>query len=95
YYDIIRNNLTYDDLKRIFNNPRSDLYDLAINATHDFVAKALVRYADDTNFRQKVVEMAKRNSYLLQKSLGLINTNYFLTDKERAKLVTIIKAAAG
>jgi len=95
YYDIIRDNLTYDDLKRIFNNPRSDLYDLTINATHDFVAKALVRYADDTNFRQKVVEMAKRNPYLLQKSLGLINTNYFLTDKERAKLVTIIKTAAG
>lgn len=41
-------------MKRIFDNQRSDLFDLAMNATSDFVAKALVIYADDPNFKQKV-----------------------------------------
>jgi hypothetical protein len=80
YYEILKENLTYDDLKRVFDNRRSDLFKLAINATHDFVAKALVTYASDPNFSQKVV--ADR-LVRLQPSMNLISANPNLTESER------------
>lgn len=92
YSDILRDTLTYDDLKRVFDNRRSDLYDLAINATHDFVAKALVRYADDPNFRGKA---ARESAYLRNESLRLISTNCYLTEDERARVVAAITEAEG
>jgi hypothetical protein len=91
YYDIIRDALTYDDLKRVFDNRRSDLHDLAINATHDFVAKALVRYAADLNFKRKA---AVESPYLREESLRLVRTNWFLTEQEKAKVVAAIAEAA-
>lgn len=38
-------------MKRVFDKQRSDLFDLAMNATSDFLAKALVIYADDQIFQ--------------------------------------------
>jgi hypothetical protein len=61
-------------LKRIFDNQRSDLFDLAMNATSDFVAKALVIYADDPNFKQKVTAESPDKR---QWSLDLIQTNTY------------------
>lgn len=92
YYDILEDTLTYEDLKRVFDNRRSDLYDLAINATHDFVAKALVRYADDPNFRSKA---ARESPYLRGVSVRLISTNWFLTEDEKARVAAAITEAEG
>lgn len=92
YYDILEEKLSYEDLERIFDNERSDLYDLAMNATHDFVAKALVRYADNPNFLRKA---AQESSFLRDKSLDRIWTNFFLTDEERQKIAAAIVRPQG
>lgn len=91
YIDVLRDALSYEDLKRIFDNRRSDLYDLAMNATHDFVAQALVRYADDPMFKQKA---AQESAYLRSESIGLISNNCYLNADEKAKLVDTIKKAS-
>ncbi len=87
YYDIMRDKLTYEDLKRVFDNKRSDLYDLVINASHDFVAKALVRYADEPNFTRKA---AAESLLLRDRSVRLIRSNFHLTEEEREKVATAI-----
>lgn len=93
YADVLRDTLSYEDLKRVFDNRRSDLYDLAINATHDFVAQALVKYADDPGFVHKA---AQESPYLRNVSMRLMSTNWFLGEEQKAKLInTIMKAGSG
>ncbi|MCL5801194.1 MAG: hypothetical protein M1283_01445 [Gammaproteobacteria bacterium] len=90
YSDILRDTLTYDDLKRVFDNRRSGLYALAINANHDFVAKALVRYAGDPNFRGKAV---RESTYLRNESVQLISKNCYLTEDDKARVAAAITEA--
>jgi hypothetical protein len=91
YYDVLRETLSYEDLKRIFDNSRSDLFDLAINATHDFVAKALVEYCNDPAFRRKA---ALEKPELRDNAVELIRTNYLLTDVDKSMVMTAIKESA-
>ncbi|MBN2251091.1 MAG: hypothetical protein JW724_03335 [Candidatus Altiarchaeota archaeon] len=90
YADVLRKALCYEDLKRIFDNERSDLYDLAINATRVFIAEALIRYADDPLFSQKA---AQESAYKRDMSIRLISTNWILNETQKAKLIETIKKA--
>lgn len=87
YYDFVKTMLTYDDLKRIFDNKRSDILELALYAEHDFVANALVAYSDDLKFKQRV-DMATQ--YQLNRSLGLIEANIYLTAEDKLKITRAI-----
>jgi len=87
YYRMIREILTYDDIKRIFNNYRSHLNDIVMNAGHDFVSSALVRYVDEPNFREKVNQS---NDALIEISVSFIRKNIFLSDTEKEKIITAI-----
>lgn len=90
YYDVFRSTLNYADIKRIFDNRRSDLYDIIINATHDFVAKFLVKYIAEPKFREKVL---RESDYLREASISLIKRNIYLSQEERLCVVRAIVQA--
>jgi hypothetical protein len=83
YYEMLREKLTYDDLKRVFDNERSGFFNLVINATHEFVAKALVRYVDDPNFTQKLLATSP---FLCLRSLNRVSSNPYLTQEEKERI---------
>jgi len=91
YCEILKEKLTYDDLKKICDNKRSNLSGLSISATRDeFVAKALMKYVDEPNFKRKV-SAKKQRSY--HRSAELIGSSRFLKETEKRHILRALEAA--
>lgn len=86
YSDILVQHLSYDDMKRIFDNPRSSLVRLVMAARDGFITPALVRYADEVDFEKKVrAANAYQREYCLQQLEWIT-----LKSEDREKLMRLI-----
>lgn len=88
YYIFIKNKLTYEDIKKIFENKRSSLFSIVRNAGFDFIAKYLVQFSYEESFTKKVIEESKGKVLLC---LKYIDSNYFLDSDEKLLISRSIK----
>ena len=89
YYDYFKNSLGYSDIKRIFDNRRTkNLYNLAINANNQMLADYLYQYSFEDAFVKKVLNTSV---YLINKSIGLLEKNIYLSNEQKDFIINRIK----
>ncbi len=88
YYDYFKNALDYDDIKKIFDNKRSDLYDLAMNSNNMLLATHLWIYSSESAFLDKVLH---ERAYLINESIELLEKNIYLSSDQKKFIIDKIK----
>ncbi len=86
-YEFFRKNLEHQDIIRIFENPRSRLYDMAITSKfgHEILAEYFYKYSFDSSFTEKV--SVENNLYRINESIELIETNSSLPKNQISSIV--------
>jgi len=90
YYDYFKGLFDYTDAKRIFDNKRSKLYDIAIISkfSYEILADYLYQYSKEDNFIKKVSN--ENNLYLINQSIELIENNPGLSDEQKNFIISRI-----
>lgn len=86
-YYYFRNCLSYEDVKRIFTNKRSKLYDIAITSkfNHEILSNYFYRYSFEDSFAEKV--STENNLYRINESISLVESNPGLSEKQKCFII--------
>ena len=93
YQNYFKDSFNYTDVKKIFDNKRSKLYDIAITSKfgHEILAKCFYQYSREDNFLKKILD--ENSLYRINESIDLTEANPGLTDMEKNFIISrIIKS---
>jgi len=87
YDDFLKCLLNYEDVKRVFDNPRSRLYSICITSKfgHELLANHFYEYSHEASFAKKV--SVEKNLRLINESVELVEKNDGLSDHDRHYII--------
>jgi hypothetical protein len=92
YYDIFKASFSYNDIKKLFDNKRANLYSITITSMFnpEILAKYLYQYSQEENFAKKITsELCDKptNLYVIDESIEHIEKNFGLSDEQKQFII--------
>jgi hypothetical protein len=90
YHDYFKNMLEYADIQKIFDNYRSQLYDISITSKfgHEILAEYLYQYSQEDGFIKKV--NLTNNLFIINESMSLVKSNPTLSYEHKKYIISRI-----
>lgn len=86
-YSYFRRSLDYENVRRIFINKRSKLYDIAITSkfSYEILGNYLYQYCSEDNFAEKV--STENSLYIINESISLVESNLGLSEEQKGHII--------